>query len=246
MSTLIWPVTPLPPALADDEAHVWAIPLDVPGFDWQAELPRLADDEQQRARRFRIERVSRRFVAARSALRRLLAAYLGSRAEEVAFVYGDLGKPTLDPARHNAPLHFNLTHSHDLALLAVTRLGPLGVDVEHLRPLRAAEAMARRFFAAAEVATFFALPDNMQLDGFYRCWTRKEAYLKAQGLGIGQPLDRFEVSLVPGEEARLLCVAEQPSEAARWHMAELLPASDYVGALAMRLAPPRLRTFAYA
>ncbi len=245
MSTLLWPIAPPTPELAADEVHVWAVPLDPPGLDWRQAALALVGDEQQRAARFRVERVARRFVAARAALRAILARYLDAAPSAIAFQYGALGKPTLDPTRHPDPVHFNLTHSHELALVAVTRLGPVGVDVEHARQLRNAEAMARRFFAAKEVATFLDLAESDQLGGFFRCWTRKEAYLKAQGLGIGQPLDRFEVSLVPGDAARLLHVVDDPHEATCWHMDELLPADDYVGALAMRTTAPRLRTWAF-
>jgi 4'-phosphopantetheinyl transferase len=130
-------------------------------------------------------------------------------------------------------LRFNLAHSEDLMLLAITCGREIGVDLELLRPLKEAETIAKQFFSASEYAKLCALPPDEKAKGFFNCWTRKEAYLKAQGSGTAYPLNQFEVSLEPGEPPALLNVTTAPNEAARWSLQELTPVEGYLAALAV-------------
>jgi 4'-phosphopantetheinyl transferase len=130
------------------------------------------------------------------------------------------------------PIHFNLSHSHRLALLAVARDREVGVDIEYLRVDVATEPLAEHFFSPQEVAALRALPDGLQAEAFFAAWTRKEAYIKARGRGLTSPLDQFAVSLSPGEPAKLLWVQGDDQEASRWSLRRLDPGPGYAGALA--------------
>src|SRR5262249_26367386 len=142
----------------------------------------LADDERRRADRFHFEKDCRHFTAARGAMRILLAGYLAHRPEEVRFAYSNYGKPRLAA---ESKLCFNLTHSQGLALLAVTRGREIGVDVERLREMeRDGEPLAERFFSPREAAVLRSLPTRLRREAFFHCWTRKEAYIKAHGMGL--------------------------------------------------------------
>lgn len=215
------------------------MPLDPP-TDTVAALARLlAPDETARAARFRLEHHRRRFTVCRAALRLLLGGYIGRPSTAIRFSYGRHDKPRLaDPP--DCRLEFNLSHSSELALVAVTAGYPVGIDVEALRPLPDASALAERFFSAAERAALAAYPEVERGPAFYRCWTRKEAYLKAIGDGVAARLDGFEVSLDPGD-ARLVALAGDRMAAAAWSLVHIEPGPGYVGALALPARPSTVR-----
>ena len=131
------------------------------------------------------------------------------------------------------PLQFNLAHSGGLALLAVTRSGAVGIDIERIRPLPDYDRIMRSFFSTAESEAILALPPADQLQAFFTCWTRKEAYLKATGDGITVPLDRFSVAIVPGSPPRLLHVEGAPQEEARWSFHNVPLEPGYLGVVAL-------------
>jgi 4'-phosphopantetheinyl transferase len=201
--------------------------------------PLLSDDERARADRFVFPHDRDRFVLARAGLRRLLAHYLDVAPAAPRFVVGPQGKPAL-PAP--APLCFNLSHSGALALYAFTLALEVGVDVEAHRPEVLAENIAEHFFAPGEVAAMGRLAPEQRLDGFFACWTRKEAYIKARGLGLAIPLDSFHVALAPADAA-LLWVRDEPEAPRRWSLRSLAPGDGYSGALAVPAATITLRCF---
>jgi 4'-phosphopantetheinyl transferase len=237
----VWKPPPESLELPADEVHVWRAPLDVAPSRLPGLQGALSDDERQRAARFLLQRHRDRFIVARAALRDVLARYLGVRPEELAFRYARHGKPSLETEAGSHWLRFNLTHSHDLALVALARDRELGVDVEHLHRQVEAERIAERFFSPREAAVLLDLPAGMRHEAFFACWTRKEAYVKAQGGGLTIPLDRFHVSLAPGEPAALLATDDAPEEAARWSMRTLDPGPGYTGALAVEGGDWRLQ-----
>ena len=153
----------------------------------------LSDAERERAARFRFERDRRRFVVARARLREELAKRLGGRPEAVEFAYGDNGKPRLP----NQALQFSVSHCDDVALFAFSQTAQVGVDVEAIRPVREADAIAVQFFSPLEHAGYAALAPRDRLLGFFRVWTRKEAYVKALGVGFSMALERFDLSVAP-------------------------------------------------
>lgn len=230
---LAWPSAPTDLTLASHDVHVWRIPLGLTSSQVETLRQTLAPDELSRANRFRFEKDRRRYIAARGALRRILSRYLDVDPAQLGFSYTDYGKPALIPPSQLQTLNFNLSHSHQLALIAITDQRQVGIDIEHVRPVPDLGHLAQRFFSAQENAALEALPEEEKLRGFFNCWTRKEAYIKARGQGLSAPLGQFDVSLTPREPARLLNVRGDPQEATRWSLLDLTPAPGYVAALAV-------------
>ena len=191
----------------------------------------LSDAERQRASRFAFDRDRRRFIVGRARLRHLLASRLGVPPEAIELVYGPRGKPALSPGFADLGLRFNVSHSEDVAVYAFSRGREIGVDVEAVRELRDADDIAARFFSRRENEAYRALDPRDKPLGFFNCWTRKEAFIKALGDGLYHPLDRFDVSLAPGEPARILRVDDAPGEDCGWHMEAFSPASEFVAAV---------------
>jgi 4'-phosphopantetheinyl transferase len=230
-----WQPAAQPPPLTSQEVHVWRIGLELDDASLARLRQTLAEEERRRAERFHFEKDRRHFIAGRGAMRILLAGYLTSRPEEVRFAYSNYGKPRLVDAINDSDLRFNLTHSHGLALLAVTRGRDVGIDVERLRDMENdGQGLAERFFSPHESAVLRSLPSHLRREAFFHCWTRKEAYIKADGKGLSLPLAQFDVSLYPGEAAALLATRHDPDEVRRWSMASLLPGEGYVGALVVQ------------
>lgn len=235
-----WPCSPSPAQLAPGEVHVWRASLDQSPESVARLAELLGEDERERAARFFFEKDRRRFTVARGILRTLLAGYLGIRPEAVRFRYGLRGKPFLEPEGGAETLRFNLSHSNEMALLAFSPGRELGIDIEWMRANLACEQIAERFFSPSEVGTLRSLPPEVRPRAFFTCWTRKEAFIKARGTGLSSPLAEFDVSLAPGEPARLLRTAWDRDEAARWELRELHPAPNYAAALAVEGAGWRL------
>jgi 4'-phosphopantetheinyl transferase len=224
-------------SLATGEVHVWRMELEQSPDVLQWFRTTLEADELRRASRFHFDRHRNSFVAGRGFLRYVLGRYLDSRPEALRFSYGEYGKPALD-----GTLHFNMSHSHGLALLAITEDRQIGVDVEHVRADFATEEIARHFFSHSEVESFNALAKEDQIAAFFRCWTRKEAFIKATGRGLSQPLDAFDVTLAPGVAAELLRVEED--DASRWSMSDIDAGVDYAAALVVEGAAATIRYWA--
>lgn len=158
-------------------------------------VPLLSPDERQRAARFRFEQDRDRYTVCRGTLRKLLGV-----PACVSFSYGAFGKPELD----RSEVQFNVSHSRGMGMIAVTRGREVGCDIERIDPEFGSENIPERFFSPAEVAALRALPLAQQCDAFFRCWTRKEAFIKACGMGVSLALDSFDVSLGPDQPAALL------------------------------------------
>ena len=218
--------------LARGEVHVWRANLDQAPSRIQDFLLTLAADERARAQRFYFERDRDHFIVARGVLRAILGRYSSRAPEGLSFTYGAHGKPALAGASGAEAIRFNVSHSGEVALYAVARGVEVGVDLERIRFDVSAAEIAERFFSRREVEMLRALPADAQRDGFFRCWTRKEAYIKARGEGLSLPLDQFDVSLAPGEPAELIGTRPDPAEASRWSLEEIIPAPGYVGAVA--------------
>lgn len=226
-----WQQPPEDLSLPHGEVHVWRIFLDesLPRLHKLAAL--LSEDERARAARFRFERDRQRFITARAAFRTILARYQGCEPQALRFDYNAYGKPSLTAEFGGHALGINMAHSQDLALCAVVRGRQLGVDVEQVRALADMEGIAQRFFSPSECAVLNSLAEGEKCEAFYRCWTRKEAFIKACGEGLSMPLDSFEVTLAPGEPAKLVSVEGDPQKAARWSLVALAPAAGYAAAL---------------
>lgn len=228
-----WLPVPETLTLSHEEVHVWRASLDVAARHTQDLRCTLTIDELSRAERFVYAQDRERFIVARGLLRAVLGRYLNVAPEQLRFRHGASGKPALAAESGGHGIHFNLSDSHGLVLYAVALNREVGVDVEHVHPIPEAAELVARFFSFSERAEFRALAPDDQLGAFFRCWTRKEAYIKAKGQGFALPLDRFDVSVAPGRSAELLNVDGYPYEASRWSLCDLSPAPGYVGALAV-------------
>ncbi|MGH7830115.1 MAG: 4'-phosphopantetheinyl transferase family protein [Candidatus Binatia bacterium] len=230
VANLSWADPPSIVKITGDEVHIWRASLDsyisfIERF-WSA----LSADERGRAGRFHFQKDRDRFVIARGILRTMLGCYCGVEPSGLRFSYGPYGKPALVS---ESGLSFNLSHSGGLALYAVACGREVGIDVEFLHPDFPHEQIAERFFSRREISALLTLPPQSRPQGFFNCWTRKEAYIKAKGDGLSFRLDQFDVSLAPGEPAALVNVNGDRRELSRWSLQELNPASDCAAALAV-------------
>ena len=216
----------------------WRVDLDQPEDRVPALAEVLSPDERERASRFVFARDRRRFIVTRACLRALLARACDVPAVAIRFAYAERGKPSLACGTGAPPVHFNVSHSGDLALIALAPDTPLGIDVEAVRPLADRSDIASRYFTATEARTIATVPSHERDLAFFLCWTRKEAFSKALGDGLALPLDRYRVACRPGEPAQILEVDGSATEAGQWSVHDLRPAPGFVGAAVMR-APPR-------
>ncbi len=229
----MWTAAAEQPLLKEDEVHVWRAHLGALPTVLETLFESLSTDERQRAGRFHFRKDCDRFIIARGVLRQILSRYLNTSPAQLRFSYTEYGKPELQDVPGKVPVRFNMSHSNEMALYAVTLGREIGIDVEFIREDFAGIEIAERFFSTAEVAVLRALPSALQTPAFFNCWTRKEAYIKARGEGLSYPLDQFTVSLTPGEPACLLSTHLDPRDAERWKLFALSPADGYVGALAV-------------
>jgi len=224
-----------PPQLLASEVHIWQASLQTDhraadransGFRYA-----LSEDERVRAERYLFPEHRRRFVARHGILREILARYLQVEPATVQFEYLELGKPQLArPA--DARLQFNISHSGDLALYAVALDSPVGVDIEIARPVPDCLALASRFFSPVEYQGLLATPPALQEAAFLRCWTRKEAFVKAHGKGLSLPLDGFTVTFDRESPPRVLdATVADPSE---WVLQDVGNEPEYFGSVAVR------------
>ena len=215
--------------LATNEVHVWRGRL-TSSFQTRQELrDLLSPDEFEHASRFNFDLHREQYTIGRGLLRIILSMYTDVPPDRIAFEYTQYGKPFL----RDALVQFNVSHSHGLALYALAKEKRLGVDVEWMRPMRDQEAIARQFFSQAEYKDWLSLDPSIRNVGFFNCWTRKEAYLKAVGSGLYTPLDSFEVSLKPDTAAVLNSIDGRSLPASQWSLFHLNPGQDFVGALAI-------------
>ena len=216
--------------LGEDEVHVRIASLECPQSELKYFEKTLAEDEINRANRFHFKKDRERFVAGRGLLRMLLSSYVGIPANEIIFTYGCHGKPGLRRQDSRPAIEFNLAHSAGTAIYALTRDRPVGVDIESFQPDFPVEEVARNFFSSTELAALQNLPKILRMEAFFKCWTRKEAFIKALGDGLSCPLSDFDVSLTPGEPARLLNV-RWGSDEAHWSMEDIESLAGYAAAI---------------
>ncbi len=220
------------PPLRGQEVHGWVVSVATLAPNLESLHRTLSADEKERAERFHFERDRICYVVVRGLLRTLLGRYLGCSASEVEFSYNEHGKPAVALEQAKVPIEFNVSHSHGMAILGFTLHQSIGVDIEQIRPEVATEDLAKRFFAPAEIKALGGLPEERRARGFFNCWTRKEAYIKARGIGLSLPLDQFAVSVTDGVGA-LLSVAGDPEGAQRWSIRDIAAPPGHVAAIAV-------------
>lgn len=242
----LWALAPPLPVLTEGEVHLWKACLSVSAGRLEHLRSILSDEEHERADRFVIHLVRDRFIAARGALRDILSRYLGRPAPAVRFAYAEYGKPEL--ADDHTGLSFNLSHTRDMALYAIAKNRRIGVDIECLdRPVYNDRLkLAERFFSETEHRTLRTLPEDRQDAAFLRCWTRKEAFVKAIGDGLACPLNEFDVTLTESEPPALTATRWDPLEAVRWSMISLTPEKGYIAAAVVEGPLPRFSMWQWA
>jgi 4'-phosphopantetheinyl transferase len=236
-----------PPPLGAEDAHIWAVRLDGDPDRVTSSLEALSADERHRADEFRLERPRRQFVVTRSALRQLLGQYLNLPPTEIEFTFEAIAKPRLAQKHAPSGLRFNVTHSGDLALIAVTRGCDVGVDVERFRTVKQLEQLARRYFHPQEIEAVLQTPSAERNAAFLRCWTAKEAVLKAFGTGIAGCLDAFAVPLERTFAGWIdLSKLQTPGKAASCWLERLEPSDNDPAAIALVGAKRLVQCYAFA
>lgn len=219
-----------PTYIRGNEVHVWRASLECSPAQLIEHEALLRHDELERARRFRFDVHRNRYVLRRGVLRLLLSRYLQISPMDIELEYTPHGKPVL-AKRHGSNIRFNLSHSRDLALFVLTDRREVGIDIEYIQPDFSDHAIPERFFAPGEAAMLRALTPAQQPEAFFELWVRKEAYVKARGLGLSLALDSFEVPLGDGEAVRPLGAVTEADAAGCWTMHALRPAPGYAAAL---------------
>ena len=228
----------------DDGIEVVVLGLDVTPDAFHASAPLLSAAERDRASRFAFDSDRRRFTVARAGLRTLLAARFGLTPEAVELTYGRNGKPALANEQADSGLHFNVSHSSNVAAYAFSFGQVIGVDVETIREIANADNIAARFFSPRENESYHALDPLDKSLGFLTCWTRKEAFIKALGDGLTYSLRDFDVSLLPQEPAEILRVGDIPGAECGWALRAISPGIGFVGACVVRTAAERVPSMA--
>lgn len=193
----------------------------------------LSPEERERAARFRVEKPRQEFIVTRGTLRSLAGGYLNTSPEGISFRYSEHGKPTFQGA---SDLRFNVSHTDGLAVIAFVNKREIGVDVEKVSRIADARQLAERFFSIREREALHNLSGDELQAAFFRCWTRKEAYVKARGEGLSLPLHQFDVSVAAGEARALLATRPDASEAKRWNVRDLATSNGYAAAVAVAVA----------
>jgi 4'-phosphopantetheinyl transferase len=217
--------------LGKDEVHVWRASLNQDPATISELSALLAPDERTRAGKYHRPVNRDHFIVARGILRKIISLYLPISPGALQFTYNEYGKPDIAGHQNDCNLNFNLSHSNDMVLYALRLEGGLGIDIEYMRDDFASLEIAQHFFAKDEVAALSSLAVEQRVKAFFNCWARKESYIKALGMGISFPLDKFVVSMAPDEAPALLKVENNDREPDRWKMYELRPGDGYAAAI---------------
>lgn len=223
-----------PLALRDGEVQLWRVDLEAIRSDESRWQKILSADEKERAARFHFPTDRQNFAAGRALLRIILGGYLAVDPNELSFAYAKNDKPLLAAAFTKSGITFNVSHSGGIALYAFARERELGIDIELVKRDVDVEAIARRFFSAHEQEQLAGVPPSAKVEAFFRCWTRKEAYIKATGDGLSLPLSQFDVSITPADNDALLATRPDASEAQRWQLRDVAAGTDYIAAVCVR------------
>ena len=235
-----WPAIQLPLLLSSHSAHIVRVRFDLPHERWSTLTDVLSDDERAKAARFRFDEPRRQFIMCRAILKILLANCCRVETNRIQLEYGAHGKPALSLAElpvGTPAMEFSVSHSGRFGLIAVSLKTPIGVDIEAWNPAVKHQRLAERFFAPTEVIELSKLPLESQLAGFYRCWTSKEAYLKATGRGLSLPLDSFCVSADPVRPAALVAVDDHPAASHDWTAQSLTVSHGYSATVMIAQSP---------
>ncbi len=228
-----WLAPPEALTVIRDEVHVWRASLDIPDEQIEKLLKTLSPDERKRSEKYHFRRDRQNFVAARGILRNILAGYLGTEPEKIIFSYSPYSKPFLSGPFSDRDLSFNLSHAKDLAMYAVTRKRKVGIDIEYPRQEFQWNDIVERCFSSPEKAELLALPEKNRHRAFFTYWTRKEAFLKANGIGLSTEIKDVNVTLKHDRSSYLLRPICALRDDDYWSLIDLNPGFGYLAALAV-------------
>jgi len=220
--------------LTDSDIHIWCASLSASPEDLSHYTSLLSQDEMQRAKRFYFERDHNHFIIGRGLLRTLLGSYLDVEPSKIEFVYGQYGKPALKTGFYEKVLKFNLSHSEDLALYAFGLNHKIGIDLEHVHPMPDMDDFARQYFSLRENILINSLSGKQKEEAFFKIWTCKEAFLKANGNGLTVPINQVETAVESDGSVALISIGEREEQAELWRLESFTPISSYQAALAVK------------
>ena len=207
--------------------HIWSLNFAVNDDAFNRYHSLLSEDEKKRASKFKFYKDKRCYVVTRGCLRLLSASYLEKNARDIVFVYEKYGKPRY---KHKTILNFNVSHSGDIAVIGFVYEHAIGIDIEKIKNDFDTFEIASNFFSKKEIAALREIPESQKYKAFYRCWTRKEAFIKAKGIGLSFPLDKFSVTLDSDLNAELIQTQWDTYEKLKWQFTSFIPSEDYIAA----------------
>jgi len=219
--------------MLSNEVHVWRAFLDLPQFEMESLLEILSVDELERASRFHFERHKKRFIVSRGILRNILSHYIDIIPQKVFFEYSSQGKPVLAHKPGEATYHFNLSHSGEFALYAVSPESGVGIDIERIQDDISVDQISQKFYSHKEIHQLEIIHKNDRSELFFQYWTRKEALLKATGEGISFQMEQCDVSLIDGGVLSPIILPGNNEESSSWYVQDLSPGPGYVAAIAV-------------
>jgi 4'-phosphopantetheinyl transferase len=228
-----WHPAPDISRLGTEDVHLWRASLNRPSCETADLLEQLSLEERERAARYKFPKDKRRFIVGRGILRGILGRYLSINAHDIQIRYGPLGRPFIEETQNSVDLRFSVSHSEDLVLYALTLGRNIGVDLEYIREDLDVLKIAENFFSVRETTTLQTLPQKMRVEGFYRTWTRKEAYLKACGAGLSIEPRQVEVSLAPDAPPLILSMNGEPQKDQALSLIHLDLPPQFIGAMAV-------------
>jgi 4'-phosphopantetheinyl transferase len=229
---LRWPRPLRHVQLNANEIHVWCAAISSFRGKIRSFEVILSPDEQERATSFRFSQHRDSYVIRRGILRTILSRYLRRAPSEIEFSYGSTGKPTITKPTELGSLHFNDSHSEDLAIYAMARACDVGVDVEYLKPIPNLKDILPSCFSPREIERLRNLTAERQVEAFYTGWICKEAVLKATGEGIGRGMTHLEVLVNFSHETEILEIRRESEGLPNWLLRSVRPAAGYLAAIA--------------
>jgi 4'-phosphopantetheinyl transferase len=215
------------------EVHVWCASLDDAAYPIEAYDKLLTDKERERAKRFVMKRDRNRYVFSKGMLKTLIKSYTGLGPDKLQYLSGPYGKPNLDAGLSKGRLSFNMAESAGYALFAFTQNREIGVDIERIRDIPEIERIVSLFFSEGEQAEFASLPPQEKKQAFFNGWTRKEAFIKALGVGLSMPLSKFGISLAAGNPVSLVYLDKDIASRGQWTILDVSPLPEFSAALAV-------------
>ena len=219
------------PIIQNKEVNIWQINFYVSEKEIAFLYSFLSQDETKKASKFKFKKDRNCSIITRGALRLLSGQYLNLNPKDITFKYGDFGKPYFDL---ESTLKFNVSHSGNMAIIGFVLNDDIGVDIEEIKTNFDVFEIASNNFSGSEIQSLKKLPSDIQVKGFYRCWTRKESFIKAKAKGLSFPLDSFSVSIDSDDKAGLLETKWDKNEKDLWQLFSFSPQENYLGAVSVK------------